>query len=142
MAGIFIPYSGGQGALWTNAKRKAALDRQRRPSSMVGKAGALFHFHAKDTKVDPWNTAVNGVLDTTHYGRELERSWIFRSVGYGHGEDYWKAIISELRLAGYDYAISIEHEDSLMSGREGLLKAIQCLKNVLIYEDRGEMFWA
>ena len=108
----------------------------------LGKAGALFHFHAKDTKVDPWNTAVNGVLDTTHYGRELERSWIFRSVGYGHGEDYWKAIISELRLAGYDYAISIEHEDSLMSGREGLLKAIQCLKNVLIYEDRGEMFWA
>lgn len=43
MAGIFIPYSGGQGALWTNAKRKAALDRQRRPSSMVGKVGALFH---------------------------------------------------------------------------------------------------
>ena len=44
--------------------------------------------------------------------------------------------------SGYDYAISIEHEDSLMSGREGLLKAIQCLKNVLIYEDRGNMYWA
>lgn len=29
-----------------------------------------------------------------------------------------------------------------MSGREGLLKAIQCLKNVLIYEDRGNMYWA
>ena len=108
----------------------------------LGKAGALFHFHAKDTKVDPVNTAMNGVLDTTHYGNELERSWIFRSVGYGHGEDYWKAIVSELRLAGYDYAISIEHEDSLMSGREGLLKAIQCLKNVLIFEDRGNMYWA
>lgn len=53
----------------------------------LGKAGALFHFHAKDTKVDKLNTAMNGVLDTTHYGRELERSWIFRSVGYGHGED-------------------------------------------------------
>ncbi len=108
----------------------------------LGKAGALFHFHAKDTRVDPVNTAMNGVLDTTHYGNELERSWIFRSVGYGHGEDYWKAIVSELRLAGYDYAISIEHEDSLMSGREGLLKAIQCLKNVLIFEERGNMYWA
>ena len=43
-------------------------------------------FHAKDTKVDPRNTAVNGVLDTTHYGEELERSWIFRTVGYGNGE--------------------------------------------------------
>lgn len=108
----------------------------------LGKAGALFHFHAKDTKVDSINTALNGVLDTEHYGNEINRSWIFRAVGYGHGEDYWKAIISELRLAGYDYAISIEHEDSLMSGREGLLKAIKCLKNVLIFEDRGNMFWA
>jgi sugar phosphate isomerase/epimerase len=108
----------------------------------LGKANAIFHFHAKDTKVDAINTAVNGVLDTQHYSEELTRSWIFRSVGYGHGEDYWKAIASELRLAGYDYAISIEHEDSLMSGKEGLLKAIGCLKNSLIFEDRGNMYWA
>lgn len=108
----------------------------------LGKEGAIFHFHAKDTKIDGANTAVNGVLDTTRYGEELERSWIFRSVGYGHGEDYWKAIASELRLAGYDYAISIEHEDSLMSGKEGLFKAITCLKNSLLFEDKGNMYWA
>ena len=108
----------------------------------LGKAGAIFHFHAKDTYVDPINTAMNGVLDTDHYGKELQRSWIFRTVGYGHGVDFWKAVISELRLAGYDYAISIEHEDSLMSGREGLVKAVECLKNVLIFEDKGEMYWA
>ena len=108
----------------------------------LGKAGALFHFHAKDTKVDPTNTAVNGVLDTTHYGNEIERSWIFRSVGYGHGEEFWKAIVSELRLAGYDYAISIEHEDSLMSFEEGITKSIKCLNDVMMFEDRGVMFWA
>jgi sugar phosphate isomerase/epimerase len=108
----------------------------------LGKAGAIFHFHAKDTYVDPINTAMNGVLDTEHYGKELNRSWIFRTVGYGHGVDFWKAVISELRLAGYDYAISIEHEDSLMSSNEGLNKAIACLKDVLIFEDKGEMFWA
>lgn len=108
----------------------------------LGKAKALFHFHAKDTKIDAANTSVNGVLDTTHYGDELNRSWIFRSVGYGHGEEYWRAIASELRMAGYDYAISIEHEDSLMSGNEGLQKAIMCLKNVLLYEDKGNMYWA
>ncbi len=108
----------------------------------LGKAKALFHFHAKDTKIDAANTSLNGVLDTTHYGDELNRSWIFRSVGYGHGEEYWRAIASELRMAGYDYAISIEHEDSLMSGNEGLQKAIMCLKNVLLYEDKGNMYWA
>ena len=108
----------------------------------LGKVGAIFHFHAKDTKIDKYNTAVNGVLDTGHYGNEVNRSWIFRTVGYGNGEEFWKAIVSELRMAGYDHALSIEHEDSLMSGREGMIKAINFLKNVLIYEARGEMFWA
>ncbi|MDF2487328.1 MAG: Xylose isomerase domain protein barrel [Herbinix sp.] len=108
----------------------------------LGKAGAIFHFHAKDTKIDKYNTAVNGVLDTGHYGNEMNRSWIFRAVGYGNGEEYWKAIVSELRMAGYDHALSIEHEDSLMSGREGLGKAIDFLKSILIYEAKGEMFWA
>jgi sugar phosphate isomerase/epimerase len=108
----------------------------------LGKQNAIFHFHAKDTKIDSLNCAVNGVLDTTHYGDERNRSWIFRTVGYGHGEEYWKAIISELRMYGYDYAVSIEHEDSLMSGKEGLTKAIKCLKNVLLFEERGNMYWA
>ena len=108
----------------------------------LGKAGAIFHFHAKDTKVDPINCALNGVLDTEHYGKEIERSWIFRSVGYGHGAEFWKAVVSELRLVGYDYVMSIEHEDSLMSSKEGLLKAVSCLKDALIFEDKGEMFWA
>ena len=103
---------------------------------------AIYYFHAKDTKIDPINCALNGVLDTDHYGMELQRSWIFRTVGYGHGAEYWKAIASELRLVGYDYAVSIEHEDSLMSSKEGLLKAVECLKEVLIFEDKGEMFWA
>ena len=108
----------------------------------LGRAGAIFHFHAKDTYVDAINTAKNGVLDTGHYGNELERSWIFRTVGYGHGADYWKELVSELRLVGYDYAISIEHEDSLMSGNEGLTKAIRFLKDALIFEEKGEMYWA
>ena len=108
----------------------------------LGRVGAIFHFHAKDTWVDPANTAKNGVLDTCHYGNELDRAWYFRTVGYGHGDEQWKAIASELRLAGYDYAISIEHEDSLMSNNEGLCKAIDFLKETLIFEDKCEMFWA
>lgn len=108
----------------------------------LGKHNAIFHFHAKDTKIDTYNTAVNGVLDTTHYSDEVNRSWIFRSVGYGSGYEFWRDVVSELRLAGYDHALSIEHEDSLMSGNEGLTKAIQCLKDVLFFEEKGGMFWA
>ncbi len=103
---------------------------------------AIYHFHAKDTKVDEINTAVNGVLDTKHYGDEINRSWVFRSVGYGHGYQMWKDIISNLRMVGYDDVLSIEHEDSLMSNTEGLEKAISFLKEVMVFEDLGEMWWA
>ena len=103
---------------------------------------AIYHFHAKDTKIDPINCAINGVLDTKHYSDEIHRSGVFRSVGYGHDYQLWKDIISNLRMVGYDDVISIEHEDSLMSGNEGLQKAISFLKEVLIYEDTGKMFWA
>ena len=103
--------------------------------------GAIFHFHAKDTKVDKYNTAVNGVLDTKPYGDEIHRSWVFRSVGYGNDETYWKDIISNLRMIGYDYAISIEHEDSLMSQNEGFTKAIDMLKRAVIKEEPCTMWW-
>ena len=112
------------------------------PVAAIRKLGdAIFHFHAKDTKIDKYNTAVNGVLDNKPYGDEINRSWIFRSVGYGNDASYWKDIISNLRLIGYDYAISIEHEDSLMSQDEGLTKAVEMLKGVLITQKTGEMWW-
>lgn len=104
--------------------------------------GAIYHFHAKDTKIDKYNTAVNGVLDTKHYSDEAGRSWIFRSVGYGHDVSVWKDIVSELRMAGYDGVLSIEHEDSLMTREEGLEKAIDCLKEAVMFESSGDMWWA
>lgn len=102
---------------------------------------AIFHFHAKDTKVDKYNTAVNGVLDTKPYSDEIHRSWVFRSVGYGNDELYWKDIISNLRMVGYDHAISIEHEDSIMSQKEGLERAVSMLKRCIIGEQPGDMWW-
>jgi AP endonuclease family 2 C terminus. len=73
---------------------------------------------------------------------ESKRSWIFRTIGYGHDASVWRDIISELRLAGYDHVLSIEHEDSLMSAREGLLKAVNFLKPMLITEKLGAAWWA
>lgn len=105
--------------------------------------GAIFHCHAKDTKIDKYNTAVNGVLDTKHYSDELNRSWVFRAVGYGNNMQYWRDMISNLQLIGYDYALSIEHEDSIMSIDEGLDKAIDFLKKALITSEKpSSMAWA
>ncbi|MBR6740385.1 MAG: sugar phosphate isomerase/epimerase [Clostridia bacterium] len=105
--------------------------------------GAIFHFHAKDSKVDPYNTAKNGVLDTKNYTDEANRAWIFRSVGYGMPETKWREMMSELVLAGYDHVVSIEHEDSLMAPTEGLEKAVDLLKRVIIREGKPtEIWWA
>jgi len=100
--------------------------------------GAIYHFHAKDTKIDKYNTAKFGVLDTKSYSDEIHRAWIFRSVGYGNGLDYWREIISNLRLVGYDKVMSIEHEDSLMKPEEGLAKAAAFLKESIIRESRPQ----
>lgn len=106
-------------------------------------SGAIYHVHAKDTKIDTYNTAKNGVLDTKHYGDELHRAWVFRTVGYGKNEAYWRDLVSNLRLCGYDRVLSIEHEDSLMSIDEGLQKAVDFLKPILIQDPKpSTMSWA
>ena len=112
------------------------------PIAAIMKLGkAIYHVHAKDTKINTYNTSVNGVLDTKSYLDEPNRSWIFRTVGYGHGFDFWKDFVSTLRMVGYDGVLSIEHEDSLMSKMEGLKKAIKFLKEVLIKEPRPKAWW-
>lgn len=104
--------------------------------------GAIHHFHAKDTRVDWANTSVNGVLDTGSYRDLSARSWTFRTVGYGSDYAEWKDMISALKMTGYDGVVSIEHEDPLMSPKEGLEKAVTFLKEIIIFEQPGEMWWA
>ncbi len=102
----------------------------------------MFHFHAKDTRIDKYNVAKNGVLDTKHYGQVADRAWVFRSVGYGNSTYYWKEIVSALRTIDYDFVMSIEHEDSLMTPEEGLNKAIATLKEAMTFEGKAVMWWA
>jgi len=102
----------------------------------------IFHVHAKDTKIDSANTSINGVLDTKAYSDEINRSWIFRAVGYGHTSSFWKDFVSTLRLVGYDGVLSIEHEDSLMSTNEGFQKAVRFLKEIILSEEKGKIYWA
>ena len=111
-------------------------------ASLMALKSCIYHVHAKDCRIDQVNTGKNGVLDTKSYGDEINRSWIFRTCGYGHGEDFWRDFVSTLRLIGYDHVLSIEHEDSLMSSNEGFMKAVEFLKGLLLKEKAGAMFWA
>jgi sugar phosphate isomerase/epimerase len=103
---------------------------------------AIVHVHGKDVHVDPLNVSVNGVNDNKPYDQIPRRAWTFRSIGYGHDVMAWRNIVSELRLVGYDYVMSIEHEDALMSADEGLARGVATLQQAVIEQPAGEMFWA
>ena len=105
-------------------------------------APAIFHVHAKDVALQPAQIAKNGVLDTKNYREISRRSWNFRSVGWGHSELDWKAIVSSLRVAGYDFVLSIEHEDALLSIHEGLSSAVNLMSRVLVTEPPVDAWWA
>jgi sugar phosphate isomerase/epimerase len=121
--------------LWWNGVEPAAAIRALGP--------AIFHVHGKDCFVDAHNVRVNG----------LQRPQVLRPHP-GAGVDVPKHrlrprrgrvardLLSTLRLVGYDYVISIEHEDALMSTDEGLAKGIALLKEVTMLDPAGEMFWA
>lgn len=85
---------------------------------------------------------VHGCNDHKSYTDIPHRSWTFRSIGYGHDLKVWKDIVSALRMIGYDHAISLEHEDGMMSFDEGVKKGLDALKEVVTVESAGEMFWA
>jgi sugar phosphate isomerase/epimerase len=113
------------------------------PTAAVRRLGeAVFHVHAKDTRLYDVNYKVNGVLDTKPYSDEKNRSFIFRTVGYGHDAEFWADLVSTLQMVGYDDVLSIEHEDSLMSVEEGLTKAAAFLNQVVIKEKLKDMWWA
>jgi sugar phosphate isomerase/epimerase len=102
---------------------------------------AIFHVHAKDTQIYDYNLPKTGVLDTKKYTDEQNRAWIFRTCGYGHDAEWWKEFVSTLRMYGYDYVLSIEHEDSIMSPEEGLTKAANFLNNLIIREKPVGAWW-
>ena len=111
------------------------------PTAVRALGDSIFHVHAKDVALDRQNVAVNGVIDTKTYRRMAERSWLFRTVGWGHSELEWKRIVSALRLAGYDYVMSIEHEDALASVDEGLKAAVDLLSRAILTEPPVEAWW-
>ena len=102
---------------------------------------AIFHVHAKDTQMYERNLPLTGVLDTKPYTDERNRGWIFRTCGYGHGELWWREFVSTLRMFGYDYVLSIEHEDSLLSPEEGLARAAAFLNQIVPKEKPAAAWW-
>lgn len=93
--------------------------------------GAIYHVHAKDTRIDPHNSEINTLLETKPNDRVAERSWNYVTLGYGHSDIWWRDFVIQLKQNGYDDVLSIEHEDYSLAPIEGVTKAVQLLKQII-----------
>jgi sugar phosphate isomerase/epimerase len=97
----------------------------------LGKQGAIFHAHMKDTVFFPENVNKYGVLNFAFETRDLDQaSETFRAVGYGHSASLWKSVVKAYMDVGYEGILSIENEDPILTGEVGVERAAYVLKNV------------
>jgi sugar phosphate isomerase/epimerase len=98
--------------------------------------GAIYHVHAKDTRIDPVIGATNGTIETITGDHWRARSWNYITLGYGHGEAWWSAFCAALAQSGYDDVLSIEHEDPMMPPIEGVEKSVALLERCVVNRAR------
>jgi sugar phosphate isomerase/epimerase len=93
--------------------------------------GAIYHVHAKDTRVDPAIAGLNGRIEFKTNDRASERAWNYVTLGLGHDEAWWRKFCAALRAVGYDDVLSIEHEDVTMTPLEGVRRSVELLKRAM-----------
>ena len=92
---------------------------------------AIYHVHAKDTRIDHDNRRVNTLLEHKPNAQVSKRSWNYVTFGYGHSESFWRDFVTLLKQVGYDDVLSIEHEDQSMSPLEGVKKSVDFLRRII-----------
>ena len=104
--------------MWMGADPLAAVDA-------LGEA--IFHVHAKDTFINEPVCATTSRLENGSLMDIPARAWSYITLGYGHGESWWRDFCYRLRMVGYDGWLSIEHEDVMLSRIEGVRRSVALL---------------
>ncbi|SCM66432.1 sugar phosphate isomerase/epimerase family protein [Donghicola eburneus] len=92
---------------------------------------AIYHVHAKDTLLNAPKQATTSLLENGSLMDIPARSWSYITLGFGHGEEWWRQFCYRLKMGGYDGWLSIEHEDVLLNSLEGLEKSVELLQRVM-----------
>ena len=98
-----------------------------------GLTGAIYNMHAKDARVQPHIADINGLLDTQPPSEDRTRAWNYVTLGLGYpgGAQFWGQLLADLRLAGYDGVLAIEHEDMQRDAYDGLAHTVSLLSSVM-----------
>jgi sugar phosphate isomerase/epimerase len=94
----------------------------------------IFHAHAKDWELQKDILHIDGVTGTGSWQRP-DRAARYRVPGWGDVE--WKRVMTALLEVGYDYVLSFEHEDPVMSEEDGCEQCISFLKPLIIKKPLG-----
>lgn len=93
---------------------------------------ALYHVHAKDTRIERGLIEIDGLLDTKTIDCFSKRSWNYVALGHGHDVSWWKEFFSVVRMTGYKGPVSLEMEDLTMDHPlTGVKKSVKVLKEAL-----------
>lgn len=108
--------------MWMGADPIAAIDAL---------GDAIFHVHAKDTRLERDRLALASRIETTPNDRPQHRSWNYVTLGHGHDEAFWAEFCRALRRIGYDDVLSIEHEDTSMTPEAGVRESVELLRRAM-----------
>lgn len=92
---------------------------------------AVYHVHAKDTFLNAPVQATTSLLENGSLMDIQKRSWSYITLGFGHGEEWWRQFCYRLKMGGYDGWLSVEHEDVMLNSLEGLEKSVALLQRVM-----------
>ena len=102
------------------------------PIAMIRALGdAVHHVHLKDLEFNHQQLGIAGTLDSRTFANPAERSWNFRTVGKGHGDEFWTPFFNALKDIGYDDVLSIENEDPYDTFEQGTIDAAYYALTVL-----------
>jgi sugar phosphate isomerase/epimerase len=106
------------------------------PTVIRSLGSAIYHVHAKDIRVERPHADRDGLLDTLPIERAGDRAWNYVTLGLGHpgGATFWANFVYTLRSVGYDGTLNIEHEDTLVNSVEGIGRAANLLKQIVLVE--------
>jgi sugar phosphate isomerase/epimerase len=98
----------------------------------------ILHCHAKDAELQEDEVRRSGVIPTGAWTRP-DRGFRFRVPGWGQVD--WRRVMTALVSVGYDYVLSFEHEDPVMSPEDGAEKAIAYLRPLVIKKPLARVWW-
>jgi sugar phosphate isomerase/epimerase len=89
----------------------------------------IYHAHAKDSEIVKEAVGRSGVIPNGQWARR-GRGFRFRVPGWG--DVNWRRVMTALLEVGYDFVLSYEHEDPMMSREDGCKKNIEFLRPLVI----------